>query len=456
MAPKLIYTCQQCGHQSLKWLGKCPDCGEWNSLVEQRETGALSASALLQSIAPASPVRFTEIEEQQETRVSSGIAEFDRVLGGGVVPGSLVLLGGDPGIGKSTLLLQVADALSKTAGKILYVSGEESDRQIKLRGERLGIAPSALFLLSETCLERVLDETFKLQPAAVVVDSIQTIFSSKLESAPGSVAQVREVAGQFLIYSKQRSVPVFLIGHVNKEGAIAGPKALEHIVDTVLYFEGERHHNHRIIRAFKNRFGATGELGIFEMTGTGLAPVQNASQLFLSERPVGVAGSVVMAAMEGTRPMLVELQALCGSARYGTARRLGLGVDQSRIALIIAMLEKRLGLQLGGEDIFVNVAGGLTVEEPAADVGIITAILSSFKNVPVDPSTALFGELGLAGEVRAVSHPALRLREVEAMGFRRCVLPESNLASLRANSGGQMSVELAGVRSVADVLDTLF
>lgn len=456
MPPKIIYICQQCGHQSPKWLGKCPDCGEWNSLVEQCETLALSASVLLQSIAPSSSVRFTDIEEQHEKRVSSGIAEFDRVLGGGIVAGSLVLLGGDPGIGKSTLLLQVANSLSQMAGKILYVSGEESDRQIKLRGERLQIAPAALYLLGETCLERVLDETEKLQPSAIIVDSIQTIFSSQLESAPGSVAQVREVAGQFLIYAKQRNVPVFLIGHVNKEGAIAGPKALEHIVDTVLYFEGERHHNHRIIRAFKNRFGATGELGIFEMTGAGLLPVQNASQLFLSERPIGVAGSVVMAAMEGTRPMLVELQALCGSARYGTARRLGLGVDQSRIALIIAMLEKRAGMQLGGEDIFVNVAGGLTVEEPAADLGIVAAIISSFKNVPVDPATALFGELGLAGEVRAVSHPALRLREVEAMGFRRCILPETNLASLQAHSGGSPSVELAGVRSVADLLDAMF
>src|SRR5437868_1898401 len=330
------------------------------------------------------PVAYQEIESQDDARQSSGINEFDRVLGGGIVPGSLVLIGGDPGIGKSTLLLEVADKLSQAYGKVLYISGEESERQIKLRGERLGINPQGLYLLAETNLERIFAEIDALDLQAIVVDSVQTVFSSKLESAPGSVSQVREAASQFLMLAKNRTVPVFLIGHVTKEGMIAGPKALEHIVDTVLYFEGERHHNHRLIRAAKNRFGAANELGIFEMTGQGLIPVANPSEVFLSERPIGVSGSAVVAAMEGTRPMLVEIQALVSSSKFGTGRRTTQGVEYNRVALLVAMLEKRVGFHLSGDDVYVNVAGGIALDEPAADLGIVAAVASSFRNIPIN------------------------------------------------------------------------
>src|SRR5437773_4978770 len=358
-APKLVFVCQQCGAQQPRWMGKCPDCGEWNSLVEEKAASAQPGSSPrggMFRMREVTPLDYQDIESQDDARQPSGIEEFDRVLGGGIVPGSLVLIGGDPGIGKSTLLLEVADKLSSICGKVLYISGEESERQIKLRGERSDINPKGLYLLPETCLERIFQEIDRLDPQAVIVDSVQTIFSMKLESAPGSVGQVREVAGQFLMLAKNRTIPVFLIGHVTKEGTIAGPKALEHIVDTVLYFEGERHHNHRIVRAVKNRFGPANEVGVFEMTGTGLLPVKNASELFLKQRPVGASGSVVLACMEGTRPLLVELQALVSSSRYGTGRRMAQGVDPQRVALLIAMLEKRVGLQMLGDDVFVNVA----------------------------------------------------------------------------------------------------
>jgi DNA repair protein RadA/Sms len=436
-------------------MGKCPDCGEWNSLVEEKAaTGAREASPRggLFRMRAVTPLAYQEIESQDDSRQSSGIEEFDRVLGGGIVPGSLVLIGGDPGIGKSTLLLEVSDKLSNSFGTVLYVSGEESERQIKLRGERLGINPKGLYLLPETCLERIFEEIDRLSPEVIVVDSVQTVFSMKIESAPGSVSQVREVAGQFLMLAKNRTVPVFLIGHVTKEGAIAGPKALEHIVDTVLYFEGERHHNHRIIRAVKNRFGAANEVGIFEMTGRGLVPVANPSGLFLNERPVGVSGSAVTVCMEGTRPMLVELQALVTSTRFATARRMTQGVDTNRVALLMAMLEKRVGLNILGEDVFVNVAGGIAIDEPAADLGIVTAIASSFRNIPIEERAAMFGEVGLAGEVRATSQASARVREACAMGFRRCVIPQGNLAGLEYDD----AIEVIGVRNVSDALDALF
>lgn len=397
-------------------------------------------------------VPFSEIESQEDVRISSGLDEFDRVLGGGIVPGTLVLIGGDPGIGKSTLLLQVADRLSHSGTTVLYVSGEESERQIKLRGERLVVEASKVYLLPETNLENIATEIERLKPGAIIVDSIQTVFSGLLESAPGSVSQVREVAQQFLLLAKNRGVPVFLIGHITKEGSLAGPKALEHIVDTVLYFEGERHHNHRIIRATKNRFGAANEVGVFEMTGSGLMPVANPSQMFLQERPQNVAGSVVTACMEGTRPMLVEIQALVSGTKYGTGRRMTQGVDQSRLALLIAMLEKRAGLQLAGEDVFVNIAGGLEVDEPAADLGLVTAIASSFKNLTVDPHTAVFGEIGLTGEVRGAMQAAVRAREAQALGFKRLVLPASNVNGLERLLG----LRVVGVRSVDEALEELF
>jgi DNA repair protein RadA/Sms len=454
-AQKLVFVCQQCGSQQPRWMGKCPDCGEWNSLVEEKATSVQPGSSPrggMFRMREVTPLDYQDIESQDDARQPSGIEEFDRVLGGGIVPGSLVLIGGDPGIGKSTLLLEVADKLSTTCGKVLYISGEESERQIKLRGERLGINPTGLYLLAETCLERIFQEIDRLDPQAVIVDSVQTVFSMKLESAPGSVSQVREVAGQFLMLAKNRNVPVFLIGHVTKDGAIAGPKALEHIVDTVLYFEGERHHNHRIIRAVKNRFGAANEVGVFEMTGRGLVPVLNPSGLFLNERPVGVSGSVVTACVEGTRPMLVELQALVTSTKYGTARRMTQGVDANRVSLLMAMLEKRVGMQVLGDDVFLNVAGGMTIDEPAADLGIVAAIASSFRNVPVDERSAVFGEVGLAGEVRATSQASVRVREAYAMGFRRCIIPHGNLTGLQYDDG----IEVIGVRNVSDALEALF
>jgi len=397
-------------------------------------------------------VAYTDIESQDDVRASSGVTEFDRVLGGGIVPGTLVLIGGDPGIGKSTLLLQVADRLSAAGTVVLYVSAEESERQIKLRGERLKIEAANLYLLPETSLENIFHEVDRLGPGAIIIDSIQTVFSSVIESAPGSVSQVREVAHQFLLLAKNRDVPVFLIGHITKDGSLAGPKALEHIVDTVLYFEGERHHNHRIVRATKNRFGAANEVGVFEMTSTGLMPVANPSQMFLQERPENVSGSVVTACMEGTRPLLVEIQALVSGTKYGTGRRMTQGVDQNRVALLIAMLEKRVGLQMPGDDVFVNIAGGLEVDEPAADLGVVAAIASSLKNLPIDPHTTVFGEVGLTGEVRGTLQAGARVREAQALGFKKIVMPGSNTAGLERILG----VRVVGVKSVAEALEELF
>jgi DNA repair protein RadA/Sms len=386
-------------------------------------------------------------------RLSSGIDEFDRVLGGGIVPGSLVLLGGEPGIGKSTLLLQVAANVARSAGPVLYSSGEESEHQIKSRGERLDIDRAPLYLLAETCLERILEEIERLRPALVVVDSIQTVFSLRFQSAPGSIGQVREVATQLLFAAKGRNVPIVLVGHVTKDGSLAGPKALEHVVDTVLYFEGERHHAHRVVRAFKNRFGAVSELGVFEMTASGLVPVPNPSQLFLSERSAGAPGSVVFCCIEGSRPMLVEVQALVSSSSYGNARRMTSGIDQQRLALLLAVLEKRAGLNLLGDDVYVNVAGGMSVDEPAADLGVVAAVASSVRNRAVGAGTAVFGEVGLGGEVRGVMQPALRVREAARMGFSRCVLPAANADLPGADRSPDC--ELVGVKTVGEALDAL-
>ena len=456
MMPKqssTIFLCQNCGYESRKWLGKCPECGEWNSLVEERAvTTKKGRGGNSFRLREAKAIAFEEIESQDDTRISSGVTEFDRVLGGGIVPGTLVLLGGDPGIGKSTLLLQVADKLGANGATVLYISGEESERQIKLRGERLRIEAPHLLLLPETNLENILREVDRVKPGAIIVDSIQTTFSSEIESAPGSISQIREVAAQFLMLAKTRGVPVFLIGHVTKEGSIAGPRALEHIVDTVLYFEGERHHNHRIVRATKNRFGAANEVGVFEMTNTGLMPVANPSQMFLAERPADAAGSVVTACMEGTRPVLVEIQALVSSSKYGTGRRMTQGVDQNRVALMIATLEKRAGMQLLGDDVFVNIAGGMDIDEPAVDLGLVTAIASSFRNQPIDAHTAVFGEVGLTGEVRGATQASVRAREAQALGFKKIVMPASNTSGLEKLLG----LRIVGVRSVDEALSELF
>src|SRR5215467_2824775 len=393
-----VFVCQECGSQSPKWLGKCNDCGAWNSFVEERPQPAAQAAAAGEhryALSAAGSARlYADIELQHHARLGTGIGEFDRVLGGGIVPGSLVLLGGEPGIGKSTLLLQAAANAARTLGPVLYASGEESEHQIKSRGERLGVGRAPLYLLAETCLERILEEIDRVKPALVVVDSVQTIFSLKFQSAPGSIGQVREGATQFLFAAKGQNIPTVLVGHVTKDGNLAGPKALEHVVDTVLYFEGERHHSHRVIRAIKNRFGAVSELGVFEMTGAGLQPVANPSALFLAERQATTPGSSVVATVEGTRPVLVEVQALVSPTSFGTPRRMSLGIDPNRTNLLLAVLEKRVGLELLGDDVFVSVAGGLEVDEPAADLGVAAAVASSFRNRPLPPHTVLFGEVG--------------------------------------------------------------
>jgi DNA repair protein RadA/Sms len=456
---KPVFVCQECGAQSPKWQGRCTDCGAWNSLVEERvgETPAAGAQGhryALPGSAAQGAQRYADIEASKADRIPSGIGEFDRVLGGGIVPGSLVLLGGEPGIGKSTLLLQAAANFARHVGTVLYASGEESEHQIKSRGERLGVGDAPLYLLAETCIESILEEIGRIRPQLLVVDSIQTVFSLKFQSAPGSIGQVREAATQFLFTAKGHNIPTFLVGHVTKEGSLAGPKALEHVVDTVLYFEGERHHSHRVVRAVKNRFGAISELGVFEMTGSGLKAVPNPSALFLAERPVATPGSVVLCSVEGSRPILVEVQALASTTSYGMARRMAVGIDQNRLSLLLAVLEKRAGLHLAADDVFVNIAGGMNIEEPAADLAIVSAIASSVRNRPLTHATAVFGEVGLGGEIRGVPQAGLRIREAEQMGFSRVVLPIANVdGQLPPEKRG--GAELVGVKHVGEALDAL-
>jgi DNA repair protein RadA/Sms len=456
MKQKPVFVCQECGAQSPKWLGRCADCGAWNSLVEERAPEAGGAPAgghrYLAAGAPSTARLYRDIEIGQHGRLTTGIGEFDRVLGGGVVPGSLVLLGGEPGIGKSTLLLQAAANMARTIGPVVYSSGEESEHQIKSRGERLSVGDAPLYLLAETCLERILEEIARIRPALVIVDSIQTVFSLKFQSAPGSIGQVREAATQLLFAAKTRNIPTLLVGHVTKDGSLAGPKALEHVVDTVLYFEGERHHSHRVIRAVKNRFGAVSELGVFEMTSSGLRAVPNPSKLFLAERSGSAPGSAVLCTVEGSRPILVEVQALVSTSTYGTARRMASGIDQQRLSLLLAVLEKRAGLNLLGDDVFVNIAGGMSVDEPASDLGVVAAIASSVRSRAIPSTTAVFGEVGLAGEVRGITQAALRVREAAQMGFRVCVMPEANIDPADRNPGGA-DCQLVGVRTVGEALD---
>src|SRR5437870_4563088 len=457
--PSSVFVCQECGAQSPKWLGRCTECGAWNSLVEERASdhdGQATAASNRYAGAGASAGAqlYADVEIAQHARLSTSIDEFDRVLGGGVVPGSLVLLGGEPGIGKSTLLLQAAANMARTAGPVLYSSGEESEHQIKSRGERLAVGAAPLYLLAETCLERILEEIARIKPALVIVDSVQTVFSLKFQSAPGSISQVREAATQLLFTAKSQNVPTLLVGHVTKDGSLAGPKALEHVVDTVLYFEGERHHSHRVVRAVKNRFGAVSELGVFEMTSTGLRPVPNPSKLFLAERPAHAPGSAVLCSIECSRPILVEVQALVSSSTYGTARRMASGIEQQRLSLLLAVLEKRAGLNLIGDDVFVNIAGGMTVDEPASDLRVLAAIASSVRNRVIPATTAMCGEVGLAGEVRGISQATLRVREAAQMGFTRCVMPEANIDPSDRAAGGEC--ELVGIRTVGEAMDELF
>jgi len=460
--PKPIFVCQECGAQAPKWSGRCSDCGAWNSLVEERPAFAADGASAgradhrySQFNQGANAKLYADVELASAVRLTTGIGEFDRVLGGGVVPGSLVLLGGEPGIGKSTLLLQAAAHFAREVGPVLYASGEESEHQIKSRGDRLGVGAAPLYLLSETCIERILEEIARLKPALVIVDSVQTVFSLKFQSAPGSIGQVREAATQFLFAAKGQNIPTVLVGHVTKDGNLAGPKVLEHVVDTVLYFEGERHHSHRVVRAVKNRFGAVSELGVFEMTGAGLRPVPNPSKLFLSERASGTPGSAVLCCVEGSRPILVEVQALVSTSTFGNARRMAVGIDQNRLSLLLAVLEKRAGLTLAGDDVYVNIAGGMSIEEPAADLSVVAAVASSVRNRGLAASTAVFGEVGLSGEIRGIPQAALRVREAVQMGFSRIIMPAANVDPTDPVLTGETPCELVGVRTVGEALDQL-
>jgi DNA repair protein RadA/Sms len=434
-------------------MGRCPDCGKWDSLLEETlSSGSTTAAKVAMSADKSTPVPIDAVEADDEERRLTGIAELDRVLGGGLVAGTMILIGGDPGIGKSTLMLQALSGLAADGRTALYVSGEESVRQLRIRSRRLSAMASSLYAVSEVDVSEILAMVDRLKPDVLVVDSIQTMFHPELTSAPGSVSQVRESAMRLMLMAKRSGIPTFLVGHVTKEGAIAGPRLLEHMVDTVLYFEGERSHVYRILRAVKNRFGSTNEIGVFEMKDSGLAEVANPSAVFLSERSVGTPGSVVIPSMEGTRPILVEIQALASSTSFGTPRRTILGLDGNRVALLVAVMEKKLGMHLLGHDIFMNVAGGVKVDEPAVDLGIVTAVASSFLDRPVAEGTVVFGEVGLTGEIRAVAQVETRVAEARKLGFKRCVIPESNLKRLPAMDG----IERVGVRTVAEAVESLF
>jgi DNA repair protein RadA/Sms len=451
---KTYYSCQSCGFQSPKWLGKCPECGQWDGFTEEKAASPETSGPLrgLTGGLKPKPVPIDSVEIEDQPRLSSRIAELDRVLGGGLVAGSLVLIGGDPGIGKSTLMLQALHGMAANGRKVLYVSGEESVQQLRLRSRRLAAAAPHLLVVSEIDLDAILQMVAEHRPDVLVIDSIQTMYSSDLTSAPGSVSQVRDSAMRLMLNAKKSGVPTLLVGHVTKDGAIAGPKLLEHMVDTVLYFEGDRNHVFRILRAVKNRFGSTNEIGVFEMQAGGLAEVPNPSAVFLSERPDHAPGSVVTATMEGTRPILVELQALASGSNLGTARRTVLGVDPQRVALLVAVMEKKLGLNLIGHDIFMNVAGGVKIDEPAVDLAVLAAIASSFLDKPITGNTLVLGEVGLTGEVRAIGNVAARLTEAQKMGFHRCIAPRGSLKRVETPAG----IELVGVGTVEAALEALF
>lgn len=451
-----MYACAECGHESPKWLGQCPACRKWNTLHEEvvaPEPAAAHRGAFGPSTS-ARPIPLREVEARDEERLRTGIGELDRVLGGGVVPGALMLLGGDPGIGKSTLLLAALDRIARARPDrpILYVSGEESARQVKLRADRLHVTAGNLQVLAETDATKVLQAASALGPATLAVDSIQTQYLPELPSAPGTVTQIREVAGRLMAFAKTTETPTFLVGHVTKDGAIAGPRVLEHMVDTVLYFEGGGAHPYRVLRAHKNRFGSASEIGVFEMKAGGLAEVQNPSALFLAERPEDAPGSAVAAVLSGTRTVLVEIQALVAPSGYGTARRTALGVDSNRVALLAAVLEKKVGMEILGCDLFVNVAGGLSVDDPAADLATVAALASSFRDKPLPGRTLVLGEVGLAGEVRAVSQPEIRLAEAARLGFGRAFVPAANARQVEKPAG----LEVVPVETVAEALDRLF
>jgi len=435
-------------------MGRCHACGEWNTLIEEiEEEAAAGAGGIV--YAPSEPVLYKDIEDVPRQRIPVGVEDLNKVLGGGLVAGSLVLVGGEPGIGKSTLLLQVAREMAAGEAPVLYVSGEESLEQIKLRGDRLGVRDGRLFLLAETNLERILAQAERLAPRVLVVDSIQTVYSAKMTSGPGTISQVREAANQIFRYAKSRQVPAFLVGHITKDGTLAGPKSLEHIVDVVLLFEGERDHSHRVLRAMKNRFGPVSELAVFEMTAAGLQPILNPSAFFLRERPREEAGSAVVCTVRGTRPLLAEIQALVSSTLFaGNPRRMTIGLDHYRTAMLLALVEKKAGYSFAGEDIYLNVAGGLSIEEPAVDLGVVMAVVSSLKNMPLPQDMAFFGEVGLSGEIRSVSQPLVRLKEAQALGFGTVLLPSGNLSAL--DKKDLPAIECWGMKTVREALQRVF
>jgi DNA repair protein RadA/Sms len=453
-AKKSVFFCQNCGHEESKWLGQCPACKEWNTFVEEKITvsaSGKSGAARSGKETDIDIVPLMNISTDEDERIQTQIQELDRVLGGGIVEGSLVLVGGDPGIGKSTLLLQVCQKLSSINKKVLYISGEESLKQIKLRANRMGEFSGNLFLLCETNLEMIRTAIEKQKPDMVVIDSIQTMYSEEVTSAPGSVSQVRESTNVFMQLAKGMNIAVFIVGHVTKEGTVAGPRVLEHMVDTVLYFEGDRHASYRILRSVKNRFGSTNEIGVFEMRKEGLIEVENPSEFMLSGKPENASGSVVACAMEGTRPMLMEIQALVCRSNFGMPRRTAAGIDYNRVNLLMAVLEKRVGLPLSNYDAYVNIAGGIRMNEPAIDLGVIMAVASSYKNKPVAEDMIVFGEVGLSGEVRAVTMPEQRVAEARKLGFKTCVLPEVCVKNIGHTEG----IELVGVKSVAQAMDLI-
>lgn len=448
---KTKFVCQECGYESAKWMGKCPGCHNWNTLVEEMEASSGKGRHIFNVArsAVAQPERITSIESQEEPRITTTMKEFNRVLGGGIVMGSLVLIGGDPGIGKSTLLLQISAQLADKHLPVLYISGEESTRQTKLRADRLGIKSEELYVLSETNLFDISRHVEQIKPSFVVIDSIQTIFKEEVTSAPGSVSQVRECTGELMRLAKINNIPIFIVGHVTKEGAIAGPRMLEHMVDTVLYFEGERHHTYRILRGVKNRFGSTNEMGIFEMKEEGLREVMNPSEIFLEERSHGTSGSTVVASMEGTRPVLVEIQALISPSSFGNPRRMATGVDHNRVSLLMAVLEKRVGLMLQNQDAYIKVAGGVKLDEPAIDLAIAVSIASSFRDNPTRPDDIFIGEVGLTGEIRRVSRIEQRVQEAAKLGFKRIICPKNNLDGWTPPK----DIQVIGVQSVQEALD---
>lgn len=451
MKQKSVFVCSDCGNESPKWMGKCPGCGAWNTMYEEIVTPTPKVKSQSVGIASSSvPKTLNEISITEDTRISTGFGELDRVLGGGIVQGSLILIGGDPGIGKSTILLQTCGNLDKSL-KILYVSGEESQQQIKIRAERLGVDSSNLKIYSETNMENIVSCIYKEQPDILVVDSVQTMFNPSISPAPGSVSQIRDVAATLMRIAKEESIATFLVGHVTKEGSIAGPKILEHIVDTVLYFEGEQHRAYRIIRAIKNRFGSTNEIGVFEMADSGLKEIPNPSQALLAGRPEGEAGSCILCTMEGTRPVLAEIQALAASSSFGNPRRMTTGVDMSRTLMLLAVLEKRIGMHVSSHDVYVNVVGGLKMVEPAADLGILLAIASSFRNRPLDSGIVAVGEIGLAGELRSCSFLENRIAEAEKLGFTKCLIPSANTAKLKKIN----KIEVCAYSNIKQVLQDI-